>query len=74
MLAICGVCTVHAFGSELSYRNQSVCYPIPWNFLVVLRRLDMQFNEVAPLHIFSQLSFEVRLHRIGINSHERILK
>jgi hypothetical protein len=59
MLAICGVCTMHTFGSELSYCNQSVCCPIPWNFLVVLRRFDMQFNEVVPLHIFSQLPFEV---------------
>lgn len=52
MLAICGVCNTHTFGLELSSRNQSVCYPVPWNFLVVLSRFDMQFNEVAPLHIF----------------------
>jgi hypothetical protein len=62
MLAICGVCTMHRFESELSSRNQSVCYTIPWNFPVVARRFDMQFNEIAPLHIFSQLPFEVRLH------------
>jgi hypothetical protein len=62
MLAIRGVCTMHTFGPELSSRNQSVCYPIPRNFLVVFRRFDTQFNEVAPLHIFPQLPFEVRLH------------
>ena len=62
MLAICGVCTMHTLGSELSSHNQIVCYAISWNFLVVLRKFDMQFNEVAPLHIFSQLPFEVRLH------------
>jgi hypothetical protein len=62
MLAIRGVCTVHMFGSELSSRNQSVRYPIPWNFLVVLRRFDLTFKEEAPLHIFSQLPFEVSLH------------
>ena len=42
MLAICGVCTMGKFGSELSSRNQSVCYPIPSNFLAGLTCSSMR--------------------------------
>jgi hypothetical protein len=88
MLAIHGVCTVHTFESELSSCNQSVCYPVLWNFLVVLRRFDMHFNEGSSSSYFFTATLRISttrklspvrlihfiVHSIGINSHERNLK